>query len=40
MGKKRRLRVLLVPRRYLAAALGLLLAAMMLAAACLPELLL
>ena len=40
MGRKRRLRIIVLPRRYLAAALGLLLAAIMLAGACLPELLL
>lgn len=36
---KKRMRVLLIRRRYLAVALGLLLAAAMLLAACLPELL-
>ena len=36
---KRRMRVLLIRRRYVAMALGLLLAAAMLLAACLPELL-
>ncbi len=40
MRRKRPIRVFLLPRKYLAAALGLLLAAAMLAAACLPELLL
>ena len=40
MRKKGKVKVLLLPRRWLAAALGLLLAAVMLAAACLPELLL
>lgn len=40
MRKKGQVKIFLLPRRYLAAALGLLLAAVMLTAACLPELLL